>query len=272
MTVTQTGFSGAVDVGDVEIWVERRGDGDDVLLLGGLTDPADAWYAQLDTLSDRFRLTALDNRGTGRTPLTGGVSVEQMVADSAAVLRHFGVERAHVVGFSGGSRTAQELALRHPDLVRSLVLTSTWAEPDAWMLRLSSMLPWISAAAPDARTALETFFFFIYTNRAHNDGWVDAVVDEALGYPFPLQDGTFEAQLTAWMTHETGERLRAVTAPTLVIAGGEDVMVRPHRGRQVAELIPGAEFVCMDGEAHQPFQEVPEAFNALVTDFWARRT
>jgi pimeloyl-ACP methyl ester carboxylesterase len=47
-------------------------------------------------------------------------------------------------------------------------------------------------------------------------------------------------------------------------------MIRPSHGREVADLVPGAELHVMEGEAHQPFQEVPEAFNALVTDFWRR--
>jgi pimeloyl-ACP methyl ester carboxylesterase len=270
MTKTLTTFSGAVDVGDVELWVERRGDGDDVLLLGGLTDPAAAWQPQLDSLADRYRLTAFDNRGTGRTPLTPDLTVEQMADDAAALLRHFGVAKAHVAGFSGGSRTAQELALRHPDLVRSLVLVSTWAEPDPYVLQATRSLSWQVEAAPSERAMLEAFFLWIYTPRAHADGTVTAIVEEALADPFPMADGTFHAQLGAWMSHTTGERLREVAAPTLVVMGGSDVMIRPSLGRQVADLIPGAEFVVMDGEAHQPFQEVPEAFNAIVTDFWRR--
>ena len=55
--------------GDIEIYVEQVGEGPDVLLLGGLSDPVESWQPQLDMLSDRYRLTAFDNRGAGRTPL-----------------------------------------------------------------------------------------------------------------------------------------------------------------------------------------------------------
>jgi pimeloyl-ACP methyl ester carboxylesterase len=269
-TSTTTGVSGAVGVGDVDIWVERRGEGEDVLLLCGLTDPAAAWQPQLDLLADRYRLTAFDNRGTGRTPLTPGISVEQMADDAAAVLRHFGVEQAHVAGFSGGSRTAQELALRHPHLVRSLVLVSTWAEPDPYLLQVADYLRWLADVAPSERAMLDAFLLWIYTPRAHDDGTVAAIVEQALADPFPMADGTFHAQLDAWMSHRTGDRLRAIDVPTLVIAGGEDVMTRPSHGREVAALIPGAELHVMEGEAHQPFQEVPERFNEIVTEFWRR--
>ncbi len=72
MTVTQATFRGPVDVGDVELWVEQRGEGPDVLLIAGLGDPLEAWQFQLDGLSDRYRVTAFDNRGMGRSPLPDG--------------------------------------------------------------------------------------------------------------------------------------------------------------------------------------------------------
>ncbi len=118
MIVTDTptaSTSGPVKAGDVQLWVERRGEGPDVLLLAGLSDPAEAWAPQLTGLSDRYRLTAFDNRGGGASPLIPeGFTVADMADDAAAVLRSLGVPAAHVAGFSGGGAMAQELALRHP--------------------------------------------------------------------------------------------------------------------------------------------------------------
>ena len=58
--------------------------------------------------------------------------------------------------------------------------------------------------------------------------------------------------------------------PTLVVAGDEDILTPPRLGRAVAQRIPGAQLVVLEGEAHQPFQERPDEFNALVDDFWRR--
>jgi pimeloyl-ACP methyl ester carboxylesterase len=242
-----------------------------VLLIAGLSDPAEAWTFQLDGLADRYRLTAFDNRGAGRSPLPPeGFTVADMADDAAALLRALGIERAHVAGFSGGSVTAQELALRHPELVRSLILVSTWGRSDAYLGALTGAWTWLPAVAPSERAMLEAFFVWIYTPRAHNDGTVGQIIDEALAFPHPQSPEAFRRQLDAWAAHDALDRLHRITASTLVIAGELDIATPPRFGRAVAERIPGAELVVLAGEAHQPFQESPEAFNTLVDEFWMK--
>lgn len=258
-----------IDVERVELWTERRGHGPDVLLLAGLGDPVEVWRAQLDGLADRYRLTAFDNRGAGRTGLPEGpLSVPVLADDAAALLHALEVPAAHVAGFSGGSAIAQELALRHPDVVRSLVLTSTWAEPDAYFLAMTEAWHWLAERAPSERAMLESFYLWIYTRRAHEDGTVAAFVDEALAFPHGQSVEAFRRQLDAFRQHATLDRLGAITVPTLVLAGERDITTPPELGRAVAERIGDARFEILPGEAHQPFEESPETFNSRVDAFW----
>jgi len=259
----------AIDIGDIELWTERRGQGPDVLLIAGLGDPAEAWQPQLDGLSDRFRLTAFDNRGAGRTPLPEGrLSASTMADDAAALLRALEVSSAHVAGFSMGSAIAQELALRHPELVRSLVLMSTYARPDALWRSQLNFWRWLAEVAPSERVFFEAFFTWVYTPRAHADGTVSQIVEEALAFPYQQSVEAFQAQVDVCLTHDTEDRLKEIGAPTLVLSGELDIILPPRFGRSVAAGIPNARFDVMPGEAHQPFQEVPEEFNARVETFW----
>jgi pimeloyl-ACP methyl ester carboxylesterase len=75
-----------VRAGNVNLWVKRRGRGSDVLIIPGLGDPVEAWQFQLDGLSDRYQLTAFDNRGVGRTPMPEEPLTVTAVADDAAAL------------------------------------------------------------------------------------------------------------------------------------------------------------------------------------------
>jgi pimeloyl-ACP methyl ester carboxylesterase len=255
--------------GDLDIWTEQVGRGPDVLLIGGLGDTVESWQFQLDGLADRYRMTAFDNRGAGRTAMPSGpVSVEMMADDAAEVLQALGIPSAHVAGFSGGSIIAQELALRHPDLVRSLVLQSTWPAPDPYLRSWGRFVRWLAEVAPSERAFLEGFFLDIYTARAHNDGTVDQIIEEVLAFPHKQTTEDLQRFLDAFLDHDTTERLPKIAAPTLVLAGGRDSTSRPELCRAVADRIPGARFEVMEEEAHQPFQEVPDEWNARVDAFW----
>jgi pimeloyl-ACP methyl ester carboxylesterase len=258
-----------IGAGELEIWTEQVGEGPDVLLIGGLGDTVESWAFQLDGLADRYRMTAFDNRGAGRTAMPEGpVSVEAMADDAAGVLRALGIPNAHVAGFSGGSVIAQELALRHPALVSSLVLQSTLAAWDPYLRQVGRFWRWLIETAPSERAFLEAFFLWIYTPRAHNDGTVDQFVEEVLAFPHKQSPEDAQRFLDAFVDFDTTDRLPQISAPTLVLGGGRDLTMRPELCRQVAALIPGARFEVMEEEAHQPFQEVPAEWNARVDAFW----
>ena len=263
-------FPRTVSTPAMEIYVDQVGTGPDVLLIGGLGDTVESWQFQLEGLADRYRMTAFDNRGAGRTPMPDApATVEAMADDAAAVLRGLDIGSTHVAGFSGGSIIAQELALRHPDLVRSLVLQSTWPAMDPYLRRLAGLIRWLVEAAPSERQFLEWFFTLIYTPRATNEGVVDQIIDEALAFPHPQAPEDTQRTLDAFIGHDTSARLPEITAPTLVLAGGIDITSRPELGRAVADLVPGAQFEVLEHESHQPFQEVPDVWNDRVARFWS---
>jgi pimeloyl-ACP methyl ester carboxylesterase len=251
------------------LWVEDRGDGPPVLLIAGLGDPAEAWAFQQDGLASRYRTIAFDNRGVGRSPLPDTpLTVAGMADDAATILDDLGIERADVVGFSGGSVTAQELAIRHPERVQSLVLMGTFGRADRYFDASVRMFTWMIDQAPDPRAFLEAFYLWIYTAEAYESGFVDQLIEEALAFPHPQSPESMHQQLDAWGNHTTLDRLGQVTAPTLVIAGAKDLICPPHLGQAVADAIPGAQFEVWPEAAHQPFQEDPHKFNARLEAFW----
>ena len=118
-----------------------------------------------------------------------------------------------------GSAIAQELALRHPELVRSLVLVSTYARPDALLRSQFNFWRWLAEVAPSERAFFEAFFTWVYTPRAHADGTVDQIVEEALAYPHQQPVEAFQAQVDVCLAYDTSDRLAEIAAPTLVLSG-----------------------------------------------------
>jgi pimeloyl-ACP methyl ester carboxylesterase len=127
---------------------------------------------------------------------------------------------------------------------------------------------WLVEVAPSERAFLEGFFLDIYTARAHNDGTVAQFIEEVLAFPHKQRTEDVQRFLDVFLDHDTSDRLAEIAAPTLVLAGGRDSTSRPELCRAVAEGIPGARFEVMEEEAHQPFQEVPDEWNARVDAFW----
>jgi pimeloyl-ACP methyl ester carboxylesterase len=185
------------------------------------------------------------------------------------VLRALEIDAAHIAGFSGGSIISQELALRHPELVCSLVLQSTWPVFDRYLRSWARFVHRLLEIAPNERAFLEDFFLWIYTARAHNNGTVDQFIEEVLAFPRKQSTDHMHAFLDAFVEHDTSDRLPKITAPTLVLAGGRDMASRPELCRAVADLIPGARFEVLAYEAHQPFQEIPAEWNSRVDYFWS---
>src|SRR6201991_2942338 len=109
-----------------QLYWESTGDGPPVLLVMGLGLSGGAWWRTVETLSRRFRVITFDNRGVGRSRgLTPAYTTEALADDAVAVLDALEVDQANVYGLSLGGMVAQQIALRHPRRVRSLVLGAT---------------------------------------------------------------------------------------------------------------------------------------------------
>lgn len=101
-----------------------------VVLSNSLSTDASMWDPQWPMLTSRWRVLRYDTRGHGRSEVVPApYTMEQLAGDMAGLIEHAGIGAAHVVGLSLGGMTAQVLALRRPDLVRSLCLVATTAQP-----------------------------------------------------------------------------------------------------------------------------------------------
>ena len=200
-----------VQAGDFEIWTEQVGEGPDVLLIGGLGDTVESWQLQLDGLADRYRLTAFDNRGAGRTDLSGdSLSAATMADDAAALLRGLGIRVHPCRRFLDGKRDrpgAGTSAPRPRPQPRPRQ-HAPGAVPDALLARPAQLRgaglaggrhP---ASAPSSRRSS----LWVYSPRGPtNDGWVDQV-SRGRCSPFPTSNRFegFQAQAsTPAVEHDT---------------------------------------------------------------------
>lgn len=256
-----------LDRGDARIYWEAEGEGQPVLLIMGLGYPCDMWYRTVPALAERYRAVIFDNRGVGRTGVPPGpYPVEMLADDSAAVAQAAADGPVHVIGISLGGVIAQELALRHPQLVRSLALLATHpGGRDAVPLTDAALDLLGRRGQMDLREAAEISIPFVYaagTPRERIDEDIDVRMrrpTDPLGYTHQLQGvvsygGAYD-------------RLGTIEVPTLVVHGSADALVPPANAPLIAAAIPGARLEIFEGASHILPTDSTEELNRLLLEF-----
>jgi pimeloyl-ACP methyl ester carboxylesterase len=162
-----------------------------------------------------------------------------------------------------GGAIAQEWALARPDEVRGLVLFNTWARTDSYMRLLLEHWTALSREGSDERL-LESLMLFCLSPGYLNEN--PHVAAEFLAEPSPAGEG-FELQAAACLGHDILPR-ETIEAPTLIIGGRNDGVIRVERIEELADAIPGAELHLLD-TGHVAFWEQPADSIALLRDFVA---
>ena len=181
-------------------------------------------------------------------------------------MRHAGVGSARVAGISMGGAIAQQLALRHPDKVRSLVLISTWAKFDNYAKTVYGNLKKLRRTSnpSDFMELLQLWIFAPPYYEHHMDELLQGQVAARKGGQ--SQDG-FEGQLDACMNHDSTDRLSQIGVPTLVTVGEMDIFTPPAFSDVLVAGIRGAEYVRFPEGGHVHHWEDLEKFNATTTRF-----
>jgi pimeloyl-ACP methyl ester carboxylesterase len=253
----------------VDLWVEQEGEGDDVLFISGLADEGACWVDQVAGLKERYRVTTFDNRGVGRSAAPEGpFRIADFAADTEALIGALGLERPHVVGSSMGGAIAQELALAHPDRVRSLVLNGTWCRGDRFLHEVFRNWMWSAEKADSIRDFLVTVNLWCFAPRIWNEGTMDGWIAAAESSPYAQSVDAFCRSAQALIEHDSADRIAAISCPTLVTVGELDLAVPTRFSEELVERIPNARLVVLPAVGHQPFQEIPAEYNRLLTEFW----
>ena len=240
------------------------GEGPPLLLVMGLGADVTAWADHVPAYAERSRCILVDNRGVGRSGQPAGpYSTAQMADDCARVVTAVGDHPVAVVGISMGGAIAQELALRHPALVRGLVLVSTWARCDGYLADVFDHL----AVTHGALGPVE--FAQLLQLRIWSAPYVSDHLDELrearqVAAAAPVPDHAFAAQSAACTSHDTFGRLSGIDVPTLVTAGREDCFTVLAHAEQLHAGVPGSQLEVFPG-GHTHHWEQLEAFNKLTS-------
>lgn len=261
-------------INGIQLNYQVKGSGDLVVLIMGTGSPGRVWdLHQVPALvAAGYRVCTFDNRGIAPTDeCADGITIEDLVADTAALIAHLGGP-AHVVGTSLGARVAQELALARPDLVRKAVflaahgrrdtLQKTLSEGERELDRKGITLPTEYRAAITAVLNLSPASM---VDQMAAQDWLDI-------FAFSKADTTPGVRAQRNLD-DFGDRLAAygrITVPCLSVGFADDRLVPANLAAEVGKAIPGAEYLELPDCGHYGYLERPEAVNAAILDFLKR--
>lgn len=232
-----------------------------VLLLNSLGADTSMWDAQVSTLLPYFRVLRYDTRGHGESEMPEGrCTLADLGKDALALLDNLGIDRVHVCGVSLGGLTAMWIGLNAAHRVRSLVLSNTAAKIGnvaSWNDRIATVQAHGMGAVADA-VVLRWF------TPAFREDTEKFAAQKAMLLRCPVAG--YVAASAAIRDSDLRDEIAALSVPTLVISGADDVVTPPSDGLASAAAIPGAIFREVPG-AHLSNIEAPDAYNDVLISF-----
>ncbi len=244
-----------------------RTDGEPLVLLMGLAIDRWGWVRQRSALGSRFRCVAIDNRGAGRSDKPeGAYDLFTMTDDVLAVLDAEGIESAHVVGYSLGGVLAQILAVRSPERVRSLVLAATACRVQQWRRELFD--EWCELIEDRGMRAFASENLR-WIAAARHLRWVTPMAPalSPLLIRAPAHGVIGQIRAIAGITEDLHEELADIYAPTLVVAGSQDILTPVADSEEIVHRIDHARFCVVTGAAHSLVVTDAAVFNQAMGSF-----
>ena len=260
-----------VKVDDIQMYYEVNGESHPLVMIMGGVGNLDWWNPHMiEELSKNFKVVTFDNRGTGRTDISGKeFSVRLFADDTAGLMDALGISQADILGWSLGGFVAQELTLNYPEKVRRLILYSTscgGAKSVPRSREAAAMLVRASAGGMSAEESMRMAIRFSHTSDfiENNPDFVELMVKRMLRAPTSLEVSIRQTGATAGF--DSYDRLPRIKAPTLVLSGKRDIGVPPENGSILAKAIPNAKLVFLEKSGHALDEDMEEVIHA-ITEF-----
>jgi pimeloyl-ACP methyl ester carboxylesterase len=254
------------------LYYEEHGSGlQTIVFAHGLLWSRRMFEAQVQALQDRYRCITFDFPGQGQSEVTrDGYDMDSLAVDAAALIRQLNAAPCHFAGLSMGGFVAMRLGIHHPELLRSLILMETSADPEPPQnvpkYKLLSMISrWISMRLVAGKTMQIMFgqaFLKDPARQAQREQWRGYLLANN-------QTGIARALQGVISRQGVYEQLGKIKVPTLVIVGEQDVATVPAKAERIRDAIKGARLVRILNAGHSSSVEEPQAVTRAIEEFLA---
>ncbi|MEM9079928.1 MAG: alpha/beta hydrolase [Verrucomicrobiota bacterium] len=250
---------------------EVHGEGEPVVLIMGITASNEVWEVHREEWQKHFMCICPDNRGVGLSDKPEGEYRSEMMADDVAgLMEAIGVEKAHFVGCSMGSIVSQQMALRYPEKVKSLVLMCPWARCDRYAKSIFAHMVQIKENL-SADAFMEYIQLLIFDKTSWDaDEFFEGLLEgrkDALGNENPQPLHGLKGQAAACVNHDVFAQLKGIEQRTLVIGGENDIFTPRWMEEEIHGELPNSELFLYPDAGHGFHFENVDDFNHRVQQF-----
>jgi pimeloyl-ACP methyl ester carboxylesterase len=259
-----------MNVNGVDLYYEDIGSGDETIVFShGLLCSCRMFDKQIEILKERYRIIGYDHRGQGQTAVTkNGYDMDTLMLDAAELIEKLEIAPLHFVGLSMGGFVGMRLAARRPEVVKSLILIETSADPEPAenikeYSRLSFIVRWLSmrlVANPVMKIMFGKTFLNDPDRAEERKYWKKQLVsNNRIGI----------TRAVSGVTSRNGvyEDLGNIKCPTLIIVGEEDVATPQTKAERIQNAISGSKLVVIPQAGHTSTVEQPEAITNAISEF-----
>ncbi len=258
-----------ININGVDIFYTDQGIGEETIVFShGLLWSHKMFKYQMEFLQTRFRVIAYDHRGQGQSEVRGPFDMDTISEDAAEFIKGLCEGPVHFAGLSMGGFVGMRLAARHPKLIKSLILmeTSANAEPISNLpkyKRLNGFVKWFGVIAPVANKVMNIMFAESWLEDPLNsekiDFWKSELKENKRSITGPVEGVIYRKGIE--------KELSAITCPTMVIVGDEDVATTPVKAKFIQMNILKSKLHTIQGAGHSSCIEKPREINRLIGDW-----
>jgi 3-oxoadipate enol-lactonase len=264
------GIMPIIEINGAKLYYEDNGTGPQTIVFShSLLFSCRMFDAQVKAFKNRYRCVTFDFRGQGQSEVThDGYDMDTLSADAAALIEKLNCVPCHFLGFSMGGFVGLRLAIRQPELLHSLILVDTSADPEPKenllkyrMLNITAR--WIGPWAVANRVMPIMFSADFLTDPKRIElrkKWRQYFIDND-------RVGVSRAVMGVITRRGVHNQLNKIDIPTLIIVGEKDIATVPEKSKRIHESISKSKIVTITNAGHMSPVEEPEAVNTAIDEF-----
>lgn len=251
-----------------EFYYELQGKGHAVVLISGYGCDHMIWLQIAKNLSQHFQVLIFDNRGVGQTKDHGEALTAELCADDVmAIVNTLNLKKPHIVGHSMGGTIAQRIASRHGSEIRKLAILNSAAKWRHAMLRSFGSILQMAKSNVEFAIIFDQLLAWSFGETFLKDEKNTSTLKKnMLANPFPQSLENQERQYQILAKFDGKSDLKHISAPTLVLAGQQDIISLPFESQFIISQIPNAKLVEFDC-GHASFAEIPQELAGTLHNF-----